>query len=92
MLKLQVPRGSGSAQGARTKAGVGGSVDVKTGGEVKGPSGRKRELVKAVRGYRAILSGTFLNYEQDDVLEVIHRDSDGRAMLAFGLRQMHIVN
>ncbi|CAF9917146.1 hypothetical protein IMSHALPRED_003475 [Imshaugia aleurites] len=78
VLKLQVPRGSGSAQGARTKPGVGGSVDVKTGGEVKGPSGRKRELVRAVRGYRAILSGTFLNYAQDDVLEVIHRDSDGK--------------
>lgn len=43
-------------------------------------AGRRGELVRAVRGYEAILSGTFLSYERDDVMRVVHRDGDGRCI------------
>ena len=35
------------------------------------------ELVRAVKGYKAILSGNYLTYEKDDVMKVLYRDSDG---------------
>lgn len=36
------------------------------------------EFVRAVRGYKAILPGTYLSYEKDDVMRVIYRDPAGR--------------
>lgn len=53
-------------------------------------AGRRGGLVRAVRGYEAILSGTFLTYERDDVMRVVHRDGDGRCNLCewVGLSQV----
>ena len=39
------------------------------------------EFVRAVRSYKAILTGNFLSYEKDEVLKVIYRDFDGRLHL-----------
>ncbi|KAL9076647.1 MAG: hypothetical protein Q9161_000979 [Pseudevernia consocians] len=39
---------------------------------------QRGELVRAVRDYKAILPGTFLSYEKDDVMRVLHRHSDGK--------------
>lgn len=39
---------------------------------------KRRDLVRAVRAYKAILTGNYLSYEKDDVLEVMYRDRDGR--------------
>ena len=40
------------------------------------------DFVRAVRSYKAILTGNFLSYEKDEVLKVIYRDFDGRLHLA----------
>ena len=45
-------------------------------------SGGGGEFVRAVRSYKAILTGNFLSYEKDEVLKVIYRDFDGRLHLA----------
>ena len=49
----------------------------RSNGTANGHRHPRRELVRAVRSYQAILRGTFLSYEKDEILEVIHRDSDG---------------
>lgn len=36
------------------------------------------QLVRAVRDYKAILPGTYLSYQKDDVMRVLHWDSDGK--------------
>ena len=38
------------------------------------------QFVRAVRDYKAILSGNYLSYQKDDVMKVLHRDSDGSLM------------
>ena len=88
---LEVPRASGSVEGASAggEGGLRARVDAATAGKVEGEPeesrrSRRGELVRAVRGYRAILSGTFLSYGTDEVLEVVHRDGDGKAAVFSG--------
>lgn len=38
------------------------------------------ELVRAVRSYKAIVRGTYLSYDKDDVMRVLHRDREGSLM------------
>ena len=46
---------------------------------------RRGELVRAVRAYKAILPGTFLSYEKDDVMEIVNRcGSDGKCIYIAG--------
>ena len=46
-----------------------------------GGGGGGGEFVRAVRSYKAILTGNFVSYEKDEVLKVIYRDVDGRLHL-----------
>lgn len=51
---------------------------------VKGdkPARDNGELVRALRGYKAILAGTYLSYEKDEVMRVVYRDGDGGSISA----------
>ena len=44
------------------------------------PTKQKGEFVRAVTDYKAILRGTYLTYEKDDVMKVMHRESNGSSM------------
>lgn len=82
-VTLKVPRSSFSSvkrNCAREEGRLRGSIDRETGGkgEAVKLTGQKGELVRAVRGYKPILPGTYLNYEKGDVMTVLHRDGDGR--------------
>ncbi|CAD6586553.1 MAG: hypothetical protein ASARMPRED_002755 [Alectoria sarmentosa] len=42
------------------------------------PARDNGKLVRALRGYKAILPGTYLSYEKDEMMRVVHRDGDGK--------------
>ncbi len=75
-VTLKVP-----AVGIEDTGGKGGTARAVGGRDT---AGGYRELVRAVTGYRAILRGAFLNYDKDDVMEVVFRDWDGKPMLVTG--------
>ena len=51
---------------------------------VKGdkPARDSGDLVRALRGYKAIFAGTHLSYEKDEVMRVVYRDGDGGSISA----------
>ena len=77
--RLKVPQSAYSA--IRGSGRARDTVDLGGKGEARGNDptsvGRRAELVRAVRAYKAILPGTFLTYEKDDVMEVVNRFGDG---------------
>ena len=48
------------------------------------PTRQSGDFVRAVTDYKAILRGTYLSYEKDDVMKVINRDCDGSSWLILG--------
>ena len=48
--------------------------------------------MRAVTDYKAILRGTYLSYEKDDVMRVLNRDCDGRSTAYLGFAEMHITD
>lgn len=84
-VALKVPMPSSSVAGA---GGEGSSSarpttasDTKVNYELLATPSGGGEFVRAVRSYKAILTGNFLSYEKDEVLKVIYRDFDGRLHL-----------
>lgn len=70
-VTLKLPHSTLSVKPSSVKEKGEGSATHKVGPEQSG------ELVRAVRSYKAIFSGTYLSYEKDDVMRVLHRDKDG---------------
>ena len=50
------------------------------------------DFVRAVTDYKAILRGTYLSYEKDDVMRVIYRDRDGRLTAYLGFAEIHVTD
>lgn len=78
VLTLKVPQSTFSAKPVGVEGSTKPSIVPETVGAVKksDPARQKVELVRATRNYKAIVAGTFLSYNEGDVLRVLHRFED----------------
>lgn len=78
VLTLKVPHSPFSAKQVGAEGGTRLSIIPETAETVKesDPARQKVELVKATRSYQAIVRGTYLSYNEGDVMRVLHRFED----------------
>ena len=80
VLTLKVPHSTFSATPVGVEGSTKPSIVPETARTVKesDPARQRVELVKATRNYQAIVRGTFLSYNEGDVMRVLHRFEDSK--------------